>query len=420
MAAAVSSSSSLDNLKSIIDSIELNIQYNLNDVPILIYVGIGTIAGMVRRDGEIPILDDENYHQFPPALQKLYLQIPNLHIFCIYIDPFLENIPFITQDVRMKEKMGWADWKYHHGFCYDNTRITIYPFRQSIIVNSTKEYRFKIPNFLNITNEIKRLHKISIENNITYLYHDFSGNDNIKYIEKYFINAMGESDESDKSDESVDGSVNGSIKNHLNHIIYGIGNGSITGCYYDFRKPEAHFAYVLEKTAKRPMISVFNINHVVDSYNNQKKYGIYNDFIPFLNEVIESYGGDSIEIITSIMCNHIDMFISQFRDYILYALRYIKDAQDKILKGDVYEFDINTYGFNNIFDRELVLQIRSIFDSHNIDMFHQIVNFIADKYQFEFSILGRKNKLSNREFLWQIVSNPDKYNWYTQFQMLYN
>lgn len=401
MAAAVSNSSAHDELNSIIDSIELNIQYNLEKLPILIYVGIGTIAGRIRNDeNNVAILDDENYHQFPPTLQKLYMQVPNLQVFCIYIDPSLENIPFITQDNRMKEKLNLNNWQNHNGFSFENNRITIYPFRQNIIVNSTKEYPYGVCDYVNITDELSRLHKICIENNCTYLYHDFSGNDNTKYIEKYFV-------ESDIP-----------IKNHLDHIIYGLGNGSINGCYYDFRKPEAHLAYLVKNTSNRPMISVFSINYILNSYQNQKNAN-QEDIITYLNEVIESFGDDNIEIITSIMCNHIDTFISQFRDYILYALRYIKDMQEKIIKGENPVFDMTTYGFNNVFDKDMIYQIRNIVETKNHHIVYQVADLIVYKYQFEFNILGRKCNMSGREFLHEIISGSDKYSWYSTFRQLY-
>ncbi len=402
MAAAVSNSSAHDELNSIIDSIELNIQYNLEKLPVLIYVGIGTIAGRIRNDeNNVAILDDENYHQFPPALQKLYMQIPNLQIFCIYIDPSLENIPFITQDNRMNNKLNLSEWKPgHNGFSFENNRITIYPFRKNIIVNSTKEYPYRISEYVNITDELSRLHKICIENNCTYLYHDFSGNDNTKYIEKYFV-------ESDIP-----------IKNHIDHIIYGLGNGNINGCYYDFRKPEAHLAYLVKNTPNRPMISVFSINYILNSYQNQDNQNVYRDIITYLNQVIESFGDDNIEIITSIMCVFIETFISQFRDYILYILRYIKDMQEKIIKGENPEFDITTYGFNNVFDKVMMREIKNIIDTKS-NMFYKCIDFIADKFEFEFNILAQKHRMNGRDFLHHIVSNPDKYSWYGTFRNMY-
>jgi len=402
MAAAVLNSSARDELNSIIDSIELNIQYNLEKLPVLIYVGIGTIAGRIRNeDNGNLILDDENYHQFPPALQKLYMQIPNLQIFCIYIDPSLENIPFITKDQRMKQKLNLDEWKHGcNGFSFENKRIKIYPFRQNIIVNSTKEYPFRVPEYVNITNELSRLHKISIENNCTYLYHDFSGNDNTKFIEKYFV-------ESDIP-----------IKNNLDHIIYGLGNGSINGCYYDFRKPEAHIAYLIKNTPTRPLISVFNINNVISSYHNQNDLEVYRDFVTFLNDVIESYGFENIEIITSIMCVYVETFISQFRDHILYILRYIKDYEEKFIKGEKPVFDMTTYGFNNVFDKQMILEIKNIIDS-NHNMFYKCVDYIANKFEFEFNILAQKHRMGGRGFLYQIVSNPNKYSWHDTFRRMY-
>ena len=162
----------IHKLESIIDSIELKILHELENTPICIYIGIGTLAGLTRMDDGIKILDDKNYHQFPPALQQLYIKNPDTNFFCIYIDPVLENPVFITQDICLKQKLfednNWIETD--NEFCYQNNRITIYPFRYSIKVKNTN-YENIDNHYLDITECLERLHKLCIEQNILYIYH---------------------------------------------------------------------------------------------------------------------------------------------------------------------------------------------------------------------------------------------------------
>ena len=278
-----------DNLTSIIDSIELKVQHELSqNVPICIYVGIGTYAGLTKEVDGVRILEDENYHQFPPVLQKMYSDNKHMHFFCIYIDPALENPVFITQDMILKQKLfDNNQWKKDQDeFSYQNNRINIYPYRKSIKIKNTK-YNIDIDNdFIDITNHMERLHKICIENNLLFVYHDFSGNENTKYIEEYFMDT---------------------ISNHLDHIIYGFGNGYISGCYYDFRKPESFFAYLCEKHREREIIKIFSIQHIINMYNmldNQSKHDM--SFMQYMNNIISAFPEDMIEIILSQIKSYTD------------------------------------------------------------------------------------------------------------------
>ena len=59
-------------MDNIIASIESMIhQPEFQDIPIMIYVGIGTFAGLMTNDDGIMYLEDKNYHQFPPCIQKI-------------------------------------------------------------------------------------------------------------------------------------------------------------------------------------------------------------------------------------------------------------------------------------------------------------------------------------------------------------
>lgn len=388
---------SIDVLDNIIETIKLKILFELQNKPCLIYIGIGVFAGSKRVDNGIEILDDENYHQFPPALQNLYIENQDLNIFCIYIDPFLESNPFFTQDERMKQKLSLSNWRNHNQFCYENNRINVYPFRNSITVNSTKVEMYPLRDCLNITAQLENLHKFCIDEKILYIYHDFSGHDNMKFIEQYFYPQ---------------------ISNNLDHIIYGLGNGNIFGCYYDFRKPEAMFAYNLKRFPNRVCLKVFNLNQIISDYKSldNSMREVYPNFITFLSNHIECYREEHIEIITSIMNIFIAEFIQKFKDYILYMFRIIKNDVQKIIQNE--EINFTNYNFENVIGIETAKKIQKIYTEKH-DIFNRVIVEISEKFNIEFQLIGSKNNLQPFDILYQILSNPDMYKWGSDFNLYF-
>ena len=383
---------SIDVLNNIIETIKVKISFELQNVPCIIYVGIGVFAGK-RVENGIEILDDENYHQFPPALQNLYTENPDLNVFCIYIDPYLEPNPFFTQDDRMRQKLNLANWRNHNGLCYENHRIHIYPFRNSIKVNSTRVDMYPSPDFLNITEQLENLHKFCIDEKVMYVYHDFSGNDNFKFIEEYF---------------------SPQISNNSDHIIYGLGNGNISGCYYDFRKAEAMFAYNRQKFPNRICLKVFNLNKIILEYKtlDNSLHEIYPDFISFLSNHIESFKDEHIEIITSIMNMYVQNFTQKFKDSVLCMFRIIKTDIQKIAQNE--EIDFMSYNFENIIGIDTAKKIQKIYqEKYNI--FDKIVLVISEKFHIELELIGMKRNLKPFDILCKILSNPDMYKWSTDF-----
>lgn len=389
-------------LDNIIDCIKLRIQYEFQGTPCLIYVGIGTCAGLKRNENGKEILDDENYHQLPPGLQILLEKYNNLHIFCIYIDPCLENTPFIVTDSNLRNKLNLSKWNTHFNeknkdFCYDCNKISVYPFRYSIYVNDTKHHQYpRGPEFVNITENLEKIHDICIHENVTYVYHDFSGNDKIKFIEQYFM---------DK------------ISQNLDHILYGFGNGNITGCYYDYRKSETFFATNLVKKEKRTMISAFNIEKFVIDYIHLENdmLEIYPNFIIYLNNIIEMYNIENLDIIQSIIGAYISNFVTIFKENILYILRLMYEDNKKINMGEYVKIDLNTFGFVNILDKYLYNKINELYINKDKNMFSKIIYEISNKYRIQFELIGYKDDMSAYTLLQNVVSDPDKYKWCSTF-----
>jgi hypothetical protein len=275
-----------------------------------VYVGIGPCAGLTKEVDGVRIVEDENYHQFPPVLQKLYMDNKNMHFLCIYIDPALENPVYITRDQIIRQKLfdnnQWI--RDENEFCYENKRISVYPFRKSIKIKNTK-YNIEY-DYLDITEHIERLNNLAIAHNLLFVYHDFTGNENIKYIEEYFMD---------------------NISSHLDHIIYGFGNGIITGCYYDFRKVESFFAYLYENQNGRDIVKVFSIQQIINKYNsmnNDMQLAI--PFIHYMNNIIALFPEEMLDIIMSQIKIYIDKFTEEFKNYIFNLLRFVYDIQTQI------------------------------------------------------------------------------------------
>ena len=345
-----------EQLNCIITDIEEKVKHIYMFKPICIYIVIGSYAGSIKIDqNKIPFIDDKDNQQFPPVLQKLYLDFPDMQFFCIYIDPVLE-----------------------------------YPFRHSIkIKNTLREITY---NFLDITDCINRLHEICKKENIFYQFADFTGIDYCKYIESYFMD---------------------SIKINLDSIAYGLGNGFISGCFYDLTSPEAHFAYIREKNEKRDMIRIFNITHIINMYNtftNKEKEKI--TFTNFLNNVIDIFPIENIDIIMSQLKIYIDNFISIFKNFILSNLRYLYNIQNNIYAGKDINFNINYDGLN-ILGIDIINKISKMIDQRDCNMFEKIKELIGNKYKIEFELLlYEKYQMNSIELINYITQSDDVYQWH--------
>jgi len=396
-------------LSKIIDSIEFKIQNELDpNVPVCIYVGIGTYAGMLKNVEGIQILDDKNYHQFPPVLQDMYKNIDNIHFFCIYIDPVLEDPIYITQDLSMKQKLfNNNNWIINNDKTYYyNNRINIYPFRHSIKVKN-KMYDNK-NDYLDITSHIERLNNLAINNNLLYLYHDFCGNNNIKYIEQYFI---------EKNDNN--------FSSHLDHIIYGFGNGYINECYYDFREPECFFGYyrseIVNQNINRKLIKVFNIQQILNKYNSLDKQTQKNiPVIYYINNYISEFPEDKYHIILSQIKLYIKNFEYIFKNKILVLLRKIYDIQLKINNNINNDNESDFNYILDLIDEQSRKEIINMYDNSDNRIFKKTKEIIATKYKNEIDIISfyKKNNLTGIDVLNAITKDEDKYKWVDAFNML--
>ena len=167
-------------LSSIIDSIYANIIDS--NCPTVIYMSVGCFASIATQRTDNP---NRFYHQFPPALQNMYLSNKHIKFYCILIDSCLENPVYMSQDEFISNRLDLSEWKKSEDeFFYQNDRITLYPFRCNIKIKDVSHDRhgYGSEKDIDITSHLESIHDIIINQNVFFLYHDFSGVNDFKQI----------------------------------------------------------------------------------------------------------------------------------------------------------------------------------------------------------------------------------------------
>jgi len=186
--------------------------------PVFIYIGVGTYAGLKNKDG---ILEPQNYHQYPPFLQDLKNKIVDLNLFIVLIDPMQEQPPYLIADkgflLNNNNSAATTSAIAATTSAGVTDRIVIYSLLQSVYTDPYDCYG----DSTNITEELRGLNKYVMAENITLLYHDFTGRRN-NVLAEYF------------DDE---------IKTHLNHVIYGMSSRVDHGCYFDLSDASSFFPW---------------------------------------------------------------------------------------------------------------------------------------------------------------------------------
>ena len=179
------------------------------DHSVLIYIGVGTAAGMVTPGG---VLEGKNYHQSPPLLQHLRDTISTLRIFTVLIDPNQEDPVYLVRTGNDR-----------------NNRV--YTLREDVYTDSYEVLG------TNITEALRQFNGLAVRTNSSLIYHDFTGR-KVKLIADYFDGELGP---------------------HLDHIIYGLSAREDHGCYFDLSAPNSFMPFRVEQTGGRPLIKFYNI-----------------------------------------------------------------------------------------------------------------------------------------------------------------
>ena len=341
--------------------------------PVFIYTGVGAAAGSVDQNG---ILQLENYHQYPPFLQNLKNTIPNLHIFIILIDPYQENPPYMATDKNLILEYSSTSTINKNIECYSNNKLTVYVMRKCVY---TEPYEAK-EDYINITDQLRHLNNFAINNNITTLYHDFSGRKNALLAE-YFDKGLNE---------------------HLDHIIYGLSAREDHGCIFDLTTISSYFPFKIDyveflNNNKRIIIKLFNIFRFTTLDTVKEKLEIeMTNYPPYMLPMIEK---QKEQVISSIKKELINEIFSMFRIIV------------RLITGDeTYEEVKNVYFFNNLPEDEK----NKAFSMYHKKDFNNLFDFLINYYGKKIDIVSKIKYLdiSGREILLFIINGSNPYDWY--------
>lgn len=368
----------------------------LQNTPIMIYVGVGTFAGLMTNQDGITFLEDKNYHQFPPCVKKIFFENRQLHLFIILIDPLQEDPIYMSTDRQLNKRLFNSNWIHINDSIeiYINNRISVYPFRKAV-KTKINDHHFD-DNIIDITDNLFQLNRISIENDITFLYHDFTGHDTPKLLEKYFSNQ---------------------ILNNLDHIIYGIGGGYINDCYNDFTSSEAFLPTILEYES-RPIIKVFSIIKKLNEYIILREIRQDIKFDEFITIEINRYGMQHMEGIMKQFEKLREDFKFKFKNYIIYILRILKDY--KYENNNNHIIDDLTYYLNKIDTDKKIISMIKLKEPH---IFKKTINIFAKMFEDEIKIMtfDTKYEHNNGSYLIErITFNENKYKWFDDFNKIFN
>ncbi len=356
---------------AIIKDIQQDIQDIPENAPVLIYIGVGTFAGLMTTDNNNQrILEDSNYHQFPLFIRNMKRQINNLHLYIILIDPMQENPPYMIKDRRHGEQFYQTD-KEDKFKSIDN-RITTFVLRKNVTMNV---YNYRDDReILNITKDLEYLNRMCIENAYSLLYHDYSGRQ-VSYLAEYF---------------------DSQLNNYLDRIIYGFNSRQDTGCYFDLNN--STIPYRLKNNRQRTSIKFYNIF----KYLQTKKY--YK-----IDMSVDIYGENFKNNILSQKQFIIDNICTDLNSHGLATMRVIY----KKINGDD-ELIIHDYHFNYIKGKEKE-QILELLKYHDYNKIYHILTKYFSKY-FQIICCLKNYDLTGEELLQIITSNPNPYLWVSEMK----
>lgn len=367
-------------INSIINEIEIIPLEN----PVFIYTCVGGAAGLIDDNG---ILQPENYHQYPPFLQNLKNTIANLHMFIILIDPHQESPPYMVNDKNLldikkifenkNEIDNNSDVKYYTN--NDNT-LTVYTMHKDVY---TDPYESK-NGYINITEQLRKLNLFAIENNITTLYHDFTGRKN-SLLAEYF---------------------DSTLYDHLDHIIYSLSAREDHGCIFDLSQISSYFPFRIDSQSfinrnKRVIIRLFNIFRFTTMDIITEKIEIETmNYPPYMRIMIEK---QKEQVITTIK----DELKNDIFSILRIILRLVKEEEK-------YEEIKHVYFFNNLpeYEKNKALSL------YHEKKFNNLIEFLINYYGKKIDLVVKIKELdiSGREILQFIINGTNPYDWYKSLE----
>lgn len=341
------------------------------DSPIFLYIGVGAASNNgVNNNNPLPL---EHYQQFPPFLQDLRNQIPNLHVFLLLLDPYQENPPRVALDYNLSDK-------YQSGCQYQGNQLQAFVYRVSVYTEPDYNH---LEHGLNITETLRDLNDFAKANRVSLLYHDFSGRD-VALLAEYF--------DTENS-------------NHLDQIIYGLSAREDHGCMFDLTQAHAYFPYRIDRSPhnnQRPRIKMFNYyNHIVNQTYDMAEHEL-------------QLHSPEMRGMADIQKNQIVRRIqSRFKIANLSLLRQVR----KCMLDQAHAAEADLYPLNQIprFCREI---FQELFQEKNYDLlFELLFNYSISELNIIVNL--KKMEMTGEELLTFITMDEDPYKWYNTLSGLF-
>jgi hypothetical protein len=345
----------------------------------IIYIGVGTYAGLKETDGSLLL---KNYHQYPPFLQDLKNSHADASISILLIDPCQENPPYMVEDKGLVPECIVPKFKGlvpkcivpNNNFTADiytspDHSLTVYTLRQNVYTDPYQKYD---DNYLNITQHLRDLNDYAMTNNVLFMYHDFTGRNN-RLLAEFF-------------DED--------IKAHLDHIIYGLGLREDVGCYFDLT--DLCSQYPVYQT-DQGIFKIFNVYHYIV---NDQLNGMCNT--PMLEHTTTN---------TAIVNAHMQRLLlivkQDLHNIVLQALLVVF----RLITGEeVKEFDkeATEYKYFSLEKRTRCLNFCR--EKNYCDLY----NFLLTEFGKKLDVVAciKKLDMTGREILEFITMGDDPFRWY--------
>jgi hypothetical protein len=370
------------SLKEIILNIFSEINTIPEEAPVLIYVGVGTFAGLMEDSNHGKYLAEGNYHQYPPFVKSLKREIKDLHLYIVLIDPMQENPPYMITDEKLEENFSQIR---EDKFKSQDKRITTYVLRKNVTfdtyinpkhkdIDADKDERYKVHN---ISEDMNFLNHKCIENTYSLLYHDYSGRQ-VKYVAQQY---------------------DSSLRMYLDRIVYGFNSREDTGCYFNMCKPDAFLPYRIKFNRHRKSLKFFNIYKYIVCKKYEK-----------IDEAIDAYEERFIEMILNQRYKILDNICSDFTNFNLAILRSLHkkiNGEDlKIYEGHFYSLP-----------KDLKVRIMQML---TMEEYSEMFETLLEHYSKEIAIVAILKQLdvSGLSLLNSIISNPNPYLWINEMKQL--
>jgi hypothetical protein len=361
-----------------------------SEFPVFFYLGVGTAAWMREADGSLAMA---NYHQYPPFVQNLHNNFPTLRVILGLIDPSQENPPYVVKAKQLSPKSPPDQYTNQAG------TLQVHVWRKSVYTEADVEtHENPSANTVNITEELRQLNAFIIQQRVSFLYHDFTGR-LVRLVAEYF---------------------DSELREHLDHVIYGMSARTDHGCYFDLTQENAFFPLRLEGNlaprnaphllARAPYIEN-NARPLIKMFNYYKF--IVTRTLPEVQMEIQQYPPEMVAHLISCQKNEIiDEFRTRFKNINLGVLRQVRFV---MLHPDDEKADElqnqHTYLFLNIIPKRQRAPFLEILQAKEYKTLYEILfDYVAGQLNIYTQLKGLD--ITGTEMLNFITVDADPYKWY--------